>query len=42
MKIELAEEDRMDDGLHLNDDGYEVLSKDLRDQLINGSVDSGC
>lgn len=41
MKIQLTDEHRKNDGLHLNDDGYRVLSKAVRSQLANMPVDSG-
>lgn len=34
MKIEVADEHRLNDGLHLNDSGYRVLSVELREQLL--------
>lgn len=35
MKVELTDEHRTSDGLHLNDAGYGVLSMELRSQLVN-------
>lgn len=35
MKVELTDEHRIYDGLHLNDSGYGLLSMELRSQLAN-------